>query len=64
MIHFIARAPFTPGGNFKSNWAWNDKNMNAAPDQRTLEDVRRVTLRQHNRYNTCRDKKVGIASNG
>lgn len=26
MIHFIARAPFTPG-SLKSNWSWHDEDL-------------------------------------
>lgn len=44
LLHFIARAPFTPG-RLKSNWSWYDEDLQTPPKPEELENVRRTIRR-------------------
>lgn len=62
LVHFIARAPFTPG-HLKSNWAWRDVDLPPAPEPELLEEIRRrrSKLQRHdsNSSDTQREPLLG-----
>merc|ERR1719348_2350943 len=45
LLHFIARAPFTPG-RLKSNWSWYDEDLQAQPKPEQIENARREFQRK------------------